>query len=58
MPRAVLDASAVLAVILEEPGAELVVEALRPSLTPPGYESWYCVDRSIHYGRARGYPCD
>lgn len=29
MPRAVLDASAVLAVILEEPGAEVVVEALR-----------------------------
>ena len=29
MPRAVLDASAVLAVILEEPGADVVVEALR-----------------------------
>ena len=29
MPRVVLDASAVLAVILEEPGAEVVVEALR-----------------------------
>lgn len=29
MPRAVLDASAVLAVILEEPGAEVVVETLR-----------------------------
>lgn len=29
MARAVLDASAVLAVILEEPGAEFVVEALR-----------------------------
>ncbi len=29
-----------------------------PSLTPPRYESWYCVDRSTHYGRARGYPCD
>ena len=29
MPRAVLDASAVLAVVLEEPGADVVVEALR-----------------------------
>ena len=29
MPRVVLDASAVLAVILEEPGADVVVEALR-----------------------------
>ena len=29
MPRIVLDASAVLAVILEEPGADVVVEALR-----------------------------
>ena len=29
MPRTVLDASAVLAVILEEPGADVVVEALR-----------------------------
>ena len=29
MPRAVLDASAVLAVVLEEPGADMVVEALR-----------------------------
>ena len=29
MPRIVLDASAVLAVILEEPGAEVVVEVLR-----------------------------
>ena len=29
MPRAVLDASAVLVVILEEPGAEVVAEALR-----------------------------
>ena len=29
MPRVVLDASALLAVILEEPGAELVAEALR-----------------------------
>ena len=29
MPQAVLDASATLAVILEEPGADIVVEALR-----------------------------
>ena len=29
MPRTVLDASAVLAVVLEEPGADVVVEALR-----------------------------
>ena len=29
MPRVVLDASAVLAVILEEPGADVVAEALR-----------------------------
>jgi len=29
LPRTVLDASAVLAVILEEPGADVVVEALR-----------------------------
>ena len=29
MPRAVLDASAVLAVVLEEPGADLVADALR-----------------------------
>ena len=29
MPRTVLDASAVLAAILEEPGADVVVEALR-----------------------------
>ena len=29
MPRIVLDASAVLAVVLEEPGADVVVEALR-----------------------------
>lgn len=29
MPRTILDASAVLAVILEEPGADVVVEALR-----------------------------
>ena len=29
MPRAVLDASAVLAVVLEEPGADIVAEALR-----------------------------